>query len=702
MKRLYIFCFIIVLELSFFLLGSQSGSAQETSSNNEFKLEEIVVTAEKRETSLQKTAASIGAVDGSAMDEAGLISLFDVASDMANVFIASSPNGFNATIRGVGQEPIPADIGGSAGVSSLFDGVYNMMESSAAVGFYDVARFELLRGPQGTLYGRNAEGGMFNIITNDPTQKVEGSATAEVGNYNLKRITGMFNAPINEKLAVRLAAAYVDRDGYLSNGQFDNVARGARLKVLYTPTESARLLFGAEYTHTGGKGAGGVTPSTYPLSDPWHSDNPKDQFTKNSDYKLWANLDFNLRFGDLTLLPAYQHAGPEKHVINNGAQSDSGAQPKKLVQRSIEMRMTSLPGSPISWIAGAYFYDYDLSRRQIKNIVVDGVIVDNPTDFWRDSYQASSSKAVYAQVTVPLGNAFRLIGGAREGKDKTSVEVVYDAGGGAGNYPYTEGEWSRFDWKVGFEYDLTEASLFYGSISTGYRPGGFDPQKGDNFVSEELIAYEIGYKNELLDHRLRLNASAFYYDYTDYQALTFKFDPPFYVNLDIVNARDAYMYGAELGLTWLATPDDLLTVNLGDLESKVTSSCMVTNPDGHLPWDLLDIKGNTFPKSPEWTASISYRHTFWIGSDGASISAEPSLRYSSSYHIVPAVSKTSNADAYVKYDAVLNYVSASNKWGASLYGHNISNKAIKSEFLAPQCLMLQAPRTFGATFNINF
>jgi len=702
MKKLCVFYFVIVLGLSFLPGFIPSGWAQETASDNEFELEEIIVTVEKRETSLQKTAASIITVDGASMDEAGLKSLFDVANEMANVFIAISPTGFNSTIRGVGQEPIPADIGGSAGVSSLFDGVYNMMESSAAVGFYDVARFELLRGPQGTLYGRNAEGGMFNIITNDPTQKVEGSATAEIGNYNLKRITGMFNVPVNEMLAIRLAATYIDRDGYLSNGQFDNVARGARLKILYTPSESAELLFGAEYTRTGGKGMGGVSPSTYPLSDPWHSENPKGQYTENSDYKLWANLNFNLGFGDLTLLPAYQHAGPEKHVINNGAQSDNGAQPKKLVQRSFEARLTSQPSSPIAWIAGAYFYDYDLSRRQIKNIVINGVVVENPTDIWRNSYQASSSKAVYAQVTMPVGDAFRLIGGAREGKDKTSVEVLYDAGGEAGNYPYTEDEWSRFDWKAGFEYDLAEASLLYGSISTGYRPGGFDPQVGDNFVSEELIAYEIGFKNELLDHRLRLNAAAFYYDYTNYQALTFKFDPPLYINLDIVNARDAHMYGAELGLTWLATPDDRLTANLGYLQSKIASSRMVTNPDGHLPWDLLDIKGNTFPKSPEWTASISYRHTFWIGADGASISAEPSLRYSSSYHIAPAVSKTSNEDSYIKYDAVLSYLSASDKLELSLYGHNLANEAIKSEFLPPHCLMLQAPRTFGATVSIKF
>jgi len=666
------------------------------------QLEEITVTAERRETYLQKTSESVATLTGAEIDRAGLTSLDEVARNMPNVLVSSSAIGFSATIRGVGTSPIPADIGGSSGVSSLYDGLYSLQEQAARVGFYDVARFEVLRGPQGTLYGRNAEGGVFNVITNNPTQELERSLTVEYGNYDSKRVVGVVNLPISDTLAVRIAATHVDREGYLSNGQDDEDATAARVKVLYTPTDRIEALLAGDYTYTGGQGMGTVSSYTYPLRDPWTSPNPTDQRIRNHSYRLWSNLKFDLGIADLTLIPAYQGSGPESHFQYTGAYDNIGSNPLDLVQRSLEVRLASKPGTPVAWVVGTYSYNYNQVAAGQDSTLSNGVIIPDPTQPFKTTTQTSDSVAAFAQATVSVATGLRLIGGVRESRDRYSIQTVIPTPEGpAYFYPLTRGEWKHFDWKTGVEYDVAPESMLYATVATGYRPGGFDPLPTGGFNLESLRSYEIGSKNELFERHLRINGDVFYYDYSNFQVVTFVPGGPLGAEPEVQNAAKANIYGAEGDLVWVATGADSLSLSAGYLRSRINSPVSVSDPDGNSPTALISIYGQTFMNSPEWTDYGSYKHVFALA-NGAEISTEPVLHYTSSYHITPAVGRTSDQGGYAELDTQLSFKSPHNHWGVTLFGRNLTDRAVKSAYLPPGNLLLQVPRTYGITANMTF
>ena len=193
-------------------------------------LTDIVVTAAKTENTLQKTGISVTTVDGLKLRETGVSSTDQALRDVPNVVVQGAARGFVVAMRGVGSD-LPPGVGESA-VSTNFDGIYNFRAESGTLGFYDMNRIEVLRGPQGTLYGRNATGGVVNVISNDPVLgKYEGYGTVDVGNYDQLRVEGAANAPIGENVAARVSFASINRDGYLSNGTNDAVGSGMRAKL---------------------------------------------------------------------------------------------------------------------------------------------------------------------------------------------------------------------------------------------------------------------------------------------------------------------------------------------------------------------------------------------------------------------------------------------------------------------------------------
>jgi iron complex outermembrane recepter protein len=708
-----------------FSVGSGAARAQVPAGGAEpgegDQLADIVVTAERRETSLQKTSVSVATVSGADIDKGGLKSLDEVAKDLPNVMISTSAVGYEATIRGIGASPIPPDIGGSSGVANLYDGLYTLQDQAGRTGFYDVQRFEVLLGPQGTLYGRNAEGGVVNVITNNPTHTAEEDFTAELGNYSLYRVTGVANVPLSDDLAVRVAAARVSRDGYLSNGQDDNVATGVRLKGLYTPGDAVSLLVAGDFTHSAGEGLGTVLSTTYPLSNPWTSPNPANQSTTNNSYRLWLNLNVDTSIGTLTLIPAYQGSGPEHHDQYTGAYNNVGENPQSLVQRSLESRFASPHGSPFDWVFGVYLYNYgqvatgfDTTLDGNGQIITDpnNPILNNPSNpdfipyYNKTTTQTSDAVAGFAQATVPITSKARVIGGVRDSRDRSSIETIWDVkpqfgGGTSAFYPLTRGEWHHFDWKTGVEYDVVPASMLYATVATGYRPGGFDPLPTGGFTLESLRSYEVGSKNEFLDNRVRANAALFYYDYKNYQVVTFVPGGPLGAEPEVLNADKATVYGGELQATWVISAADRVSTAVGYLHSEIQSPVSVSNPDGAGPAALIGIEGNTLANSPEWTVTASGHHAFPLP-NGAEIAIDPSVRYVSSYHVTPAEGLTSDQAGYYKADVSASFVPRSRNWTVTAYGRNLADKAVKSAYLPAPYLLLQPPRTYGVVVNAHF
>jgi len=260
MKKVKFGIFSAILTFCLISWGPSLLNAQD-SNTAEFTLEEITVTAEKRETSLQKTAIALSAMTGEEIENAAAVSVQDLLRDIPNLEIQVSGRGFQFAIRGIGTD-LPPNVGESS-VSTNFDGVYNSRSEAGVLGYFDLDRVEVLRGPQGMLYGRNATAGVINVVMKEPTDEFEGYASIGAGNYRMMRVEGAVNAPLSDAVSLRISFANINRDGYLSNGMNDAKAGSIRSKLRYQPNDNFKMILTHQYIKFGGMSWGSVDKESF-------------------------------------------------------------------------------------------------------------------------------------------------------------------------------------------------------------------------------------------------------------------------------------------------------------------------------------------------------------------------------------------------------------------------------------------------------
>lgn len=666
------------------------------------QLDEVIITAEKKENSLQKTGIAVTTVSGVKLREESLVSADQVLRNIPNVQVQGAARGFVVAIRGLGSD-LPPGVGESA-VSTNFDGIYNFRAESGTLGFYDLDRVEVLRGPQGTLYGRNATGGVVNVESKNPTlNNFEGYVTLDAGNYSLFRAEGAINAPLGDKFAARVSFAKVNREGYLSNGSNDAVATGVRAKLRYMPSDKVDLVVGAEYNDLGGKGPGFVPIALF--SDP----NNDNQLTTTvspdvaQDYKaikLWANLNFEAGPGIITLLPAYQR-GEGEVTGERGGQLSTSFDPNPATQTSFEARYASKPDSKVSWVFGTFIYNLENNLSGI------------PTPDARN-VDKTNSIAGFGQLTFPFSDSFRGIAGIRYGSDKKSFET--NAIDFATMMPLTtnvEDTWTAFDWKVGLEADLDEDVLGYLTLASGHRPGGFNSFQAaapPRFESESLVSAELGLKSRFND-KFQLNTALFYYDYKDFQVPDF-FIPagsPFPV-LEISN-RDVRNFGLEVETLTLLSKGTTLGLAATYLNSKYTSDFILTGalppppapgaPPGPpaMP-ETIQMNGETLPHAPQWSFNASLEQNINLGKAGRLV---PNIRYRwiDDQFVAPFPGDDQLQEAYGMIDANIRFISKNGKWSVNAYGRNLTNEITKVAFFASD-VIVGSPRQVGISVNARF
>lgn len=643
------------------------------------KLEEIVITAERREESIQKTSISIATVSGDTITEQGLTNVEQILKNVPAVIIVGTARGAAVAIRGLGFD-LPPQVGESA-TSMNFDGVYNFRSESGTYGYFDLNRVEVLRGPQGTLYGRNATGGVVNVISNSPGQDFEARGTLELGNYNLLRAEGAINVPVTDSLAARAAFVAINRDGFLSNGQNDAVGQAGRLKTLYKPNDDFSVQLAGEYAKIGGKGPGTTSNAFFNAGTPLQSSDTSATATANSNYyqsyRVSAQLDATVGPGVVTFLPAYQSADGYNWSAGMGGTFARSNDPIYAKQTSAELRYASAAGAAVKWVGGAYYYKKD----------------DLGEAFGGTTGNQTRSKAVFAQTTVPLTDSFRVIAGVRNSWDEKGYRATSATNVVTGN----SDKRSAFDWKTGLETDLGDASLLYLTVATGHRPGGFNVladsmaalvTPGSFYTPESLRSYELGSKNRFLNERLQINGAAFLYDYKDYQiADIYAFVPA--LAAQFVNA-DARIYGAELEMQALLGAGTSLNVGVNYLHSRLTEG--VVRPGS--PFN----EGDILSHSPEWSVRAGLQHVINLG-DSGTLTPSVDYRYTAEQFVNSNNLDPANLqDAYSSGDVGLMYRSADEKWSVNTYLKNVNDKVVKL-FAAGPNPQVSSPRTWGIVFS---
>jgi iron complex outermembrane receptor protein len=653
---------------------AQDAAASDTNEATEDQgLGEIVVTAQRREESLQRAAVAVTAVGGEDLVNAGITETANLGRLVPSLVVQPTGGTTSFFLRGVGTNS--QNSFAENAVAFNFNGIYVGRPTAPAGVFYDLERVEVVKGPQGTLYGRNATGGAINVIPKKPVLGTfGGEGFFEYGNYDSKKSVVALNIPIGDTVALRLAGQVVDRDGYISDGYDDDKGEAFRASLLIEPSDRWSMLLVADYYNQGGKGAGAVllpeARYTVPaLEDRVSISDPRaraairqlasgifappfcggpgnfvnsgcvalpgsDGFQDSKFFGISATVTGEMGFGTLTVIPAYRRSDVDLLTYLPGF---AGVVKDLAEQTSLEVRLASNEDQRLRYVLGLFYFG---ENQVTENFFRQGNI--STTRF--TPRLSTESVAAFGQLTFDITDTLRLVAGGRYTKEDKKQLTSVASGGLPGpitpplSAPFTgDLSFEKFTWKAGLEWDAGPQSLVYANVATGFKSGGFFVAQPPNntFAPETLTAYTIGAKNRFFDNKLQLNIEAFYWDYND-QQITFvggvrTAGGIFAQGSTTVNAGKSRIYGAEFEARFAPSRNDLFSLNVQYLNGKydslitanfsptgapVTTGCRtlgsrLANPgvNGARFYDI-DCSGRPTVNSPEWALNLGYERTF--------------------------------------------------------------------------------------------
>ena len=696
-----------------------------TTASSETGVTEVVVTAERRSSKISRTPIAITAVAGDQVRDKGLNTVGDVLTKTPAIVVQNSTKGQAIFIRGIGSTG-DAQEGGDPAVNLNIDGVYQQQAIAPLASSLDINRVEVLRGPQGTLYGRNSNAGSINVITTDPTRTALGGyLTVDAGDFNSQRAEAAVNVPISDKVAARFAVVGNSHDGYYSNdgGSADGYA--ARAKVKIWASDRLTLTGSALYSRENGNPASTV-PAPLNRDDPYNTTYPAYDGTNGNPFfpplaggpsavphgvqdikfaQVNAQLDYEFENATLTIIPAYTHTYQyqDTALLPFGASAQETAEDAK----SLEVRLASAPTSHLTWVVGAFGYNAEDDRNPFPETKIDfpHQVVLLPAN--QAVRYSSKTYAAFGQVTVPVTDKLRLTGGARWTHDEKETAFDYfttTTASTPGNV--YKNQYDKSTYKAGAQYDLSGNTMLYGQASTGFKAGGVNPN-GSKFEPEEITAYEVGSKTRFLDNKVQLNLSAYRYDYNNYQARVNAPDcsDATGYSQQTINAATLENYGGEVEVTAAPSSNDRVYATAAYLHAQgrfqydngICTAGVITHA-------YLDIT-QAPPNSPEWSGLIGYEHRFDLA-NGSSLNASIDMRWSDGYDTSIDDSIYDDQKWFTRTDVTLMYTLPGEKIRVKAYVRNLEDRAQKLFTLAPPiplaALELSDPQTYGITLMVKY
>lgn len=616
-------------------------------------LDEIVVTARKRSENLQDVSTSISAISSRELAVRFDSDVRDFANVAPNVLIDDTQQGpggvASATIRGIGVADVEKAIDPTVGV--VLDDIYFGTSSGGLIRAIDIDRVEVLRGPQGTLFGRNAIAGVINLARSRPTQELSGKFRATYASFNSLDLEGLLSFGLADWAAVKFTGAYRTTDGYIFNTlqnqdaqRSDFSAFGVQLLLNPAPNLEISISFDDQNTRQDPPQLSNLSQESSLLGAPpiarpnlfcavLQQCSPAlgvpqqgDRYESISDGPLGKNafFDSNLLIGkvryDVSSDIEIQYIFG-RYLTDEGITQDFDATPLTLFhtdrpavyeQDTHELRLTKSGDGPINLVAGLYYWD---SSYQIDLVSYIGFVVpDTVLVIPQTVRQTNKSYAAFFDLDYRFSDQLKLTLGGRHTRDE-KTQGVRDLGFDFLEDPIEE-SWERFTPKVALSYEPNDDLLFYGLYSRGYRTGGFTGRPATEnaartpFAPEIVDNFELGMKSEFLDRRLRFNASVFHLKYDDKQE---EFSVPAPVGTGqetrILNAANATVTGVEFDVT--AVPTDGLTISgtLGYLDAKYEDFFADVDADGI----ETDNTGLEFRRAPKWNWTIGANYETAVG-----------------------------------------------------------------------------------------
>ncbi len=720
-------------------------------------LQDIVVTAQKRSENLQTVPVSVTAVTAQSLGALHAVTLQALQSTVPNIQInnfSNTPNTAVYTIRGIGVvEPDP--YAGNT-VSIVVDGVPQYFSMGALLDLYDVDRVEILRGPQGTLFGANTTGGVVNVVNGQPNvSTLSGKVEASYGNYNRFDVKGTINIPlIADTLAARFSVLHTQREGYVTN-VVDGSDMGKRNVTGFRGAiraesgdldatlagEYVRARNGAPVVVSGSLPgeATYVTPGTsgmyqqpcavagQPCSAPDSYYSANDSVPDTSDMDTYStSLTINVGntpLGDLTAITAYKYFKLREFTDQDGTPLflDDTRRKTSGWQFSQELRSNIDVSDGIRVLIGGFYMKthYDHSQNFRIQFAAPGLLQINTQD------QDNHSLSAFAQTYIDLTDKLRFQAGVRYSHERThmiadtqnSINLSgltdFDGTGNVALGGFTADRaksWNNVGFKAGLDYQVAANTLIYGYWARGFKSGGFVgrislPQDVGPYGPEKVDTFEAGFKADFLDRRLRANFAAFYTNYRDIQIAQTYFTTDQNGNqvnsTSIQNAAKARIKGFELELTALPADGVTLTGSLAYLDATYKHFDFL---DGTTS-SIVDLSGFRLQNAPKWAATAGINYAFSIG--GGKATANASYNYTASKYL-NAINDTPRSFIQPTHivNAGLDWSPDGSGFSIGLYGTNLFDKRyLASVFDAPGTIGLvnyAPPREYGVTARYSW
>lgn len=652
------------------------------------RLPTVTVTAEHRSENLQKTPLAISAFDENALRDAQINNVRDLSGRVPNLTLNRQSISYSAQtygIRGIGEtDPIQ-----EAAVAVYADDLYIPRAISSMIDFNDVERVEVLRGPQGTLYGRNSAAGAVRVITRDPDQQTRGFFELGAGTYNARNGRLLISGPlVDNTLFGSFSAIRLTRDGTVRNRtrnkDVNNVdIQSYRGKLRLAPEDSP---WDVQLTLAGTFDRGDTTsyspfdPATgrYDKFKTYSSLDPKNKLDQGSAVlRAIYTLNDNLSFKSVT---AWSEFDQPVDYDNSGQANSGNAAPIQnnliLYKQRYATQEFQLNGSHDDFTYTLGLYLYKERFRAERDSLTYSVAADRVNASGQYSTTDTESYALYGQSNYKLTPRLSLTTGLRYTSEHknfrySNYAITPDREITGTNFSAETSEsWASFSPKVGLEYAWSDDLVQYGYVAKGFKAGGFDNRAPTRLAAEQgfdpenVTTYEVGFKGDFAAGRLRSNIALFYNDYDDLQ--TNAWDPAISANLR-TNVGSAHTYGLELENTALLTRDLRLTANIGYLKSKYDDFQNASGPG-------VSADGKEMIFAPRWNASLGLNWTVPVALPGALIAATDYQYQTRSY------ANALNADIYEVpaqgfWNASTSYASGDGHWTTTLSVKNLLDRA---------------------------
>jgi iron complex outermembrane receptor protein len=709
-----------------------SGAA--TDEQSDLRIEDIVVTAQRRGENLQKVPISITAVTAEKLQATGVTGMQDINLITPSLNLQISAGNLNPTLRGVGAA---AGAGSENSVTTYIDGVYLASAAGSLFSLNNIERIEVLKGPQGTLFGRNSTGGVIQIITRDPSSTPQVEANLGYSNYatlegNFYGTTGLAN-----DLAADLAVHYKTQgEGWgvnLADGKDVNKAPRdltIRSKMVYSG-EDLKIVLAGDYSNIKADTflSFRTIPGSVPLAGPpipasagFYDINTDGGHSRTS--KIWGvslKVEQDLAAAKLLSISSYRESKVHAQIDADGtAVLGVNVFPNDdETQMSQEFQLLSPDNSRIKWIAGLYYFHNEARLAPIDTVVGSPITGAPGTIFLHNTArQTVSSLASFGQVTLPVNESTNLTGGLRytydwrtaDNTNQTFLLFAPELDGPPVVFPKRRDKGGKLTWRLAVDHSIGNDVLVYASYNRGFRSGVFSITEttGPALRPEIVDAYEIGTKIDALDRHLRVNLAGFLTDSSNLQLTAHRSGA-----ITFFNAAAARAYGAEVEIT--AIPVNGLTLNgsFGWVHSEYTDfpNAPGTQPNrdpttgaltgGSTSIIIPNAKGNATGRTPKFTGSVSATYETDLANGRLSLTGT----YYRSSGWYPEVDLRLKQKAYGLLSSQLSWLAPGERYRITLWGRNLT-KTKYSTFITEQsqfdAYSAAEPRTYGVSVGFKF